>query len=175
MHHASIVIAFVAACSGSLRVRGSAATSAPAPAVPPAVEPPTYPEGLVAMVGARPQWFSGPWASEVRNGSVHAALFVNSKPVVFMATDDQGKPKARKDTVKNGAVSDGASLLGPHELAFLMAGPGPYTVKTLCYTRGPDGKFVLFGGGLRRRDEMRIVGIFRGMDCRSIAAAVATP
>lgn len=194
MRHASVITAFVVAgCSGSLNgsvkaggtagigastasPAGSAAAKGGAALAPvPDTEPPTYPNGLVAMVGAEPQWFEGPWASEVRNGSVHAALFVNSRPVVFMGTDDKGKPKARKATVKNGAENAEASLLGPNELAFLMAGPGPYMVKTLCYTRGPDGSFVLFGGGLRRRSDLRVVGILRGMDCRPIAAAVATP
>lgn len=184
MRHSIIVAIFVASCSGTMRASGSAATSVQAPASaapdppPPAVEPerePIYPDGLVAMVGAAPQWFEGPWASEVRMGRIHAALVVNGKPVVVMDTDEQGKPKARRESVKNGTERAEASLLGPQELAFLMVGPGPYMVKTLCYQRGPDGSFVLFGGGIRRRSEMRIVGVHCGIDCRPIAAAAVAP
>lgn len=140
-------------------------------------KPPTYPEGLVAMVGARPQWHDGPFAANIelaRLPGVEVAIFVNGKPVGFMDTDDKGKPRGRNVPVKNGDKDADASLLAMHETAWLMVGPGPYQVKFLCYTRGPSGTPQLFGGNARSRMSMRIVTV-TSADCGPIAAAAVAP
>lgn len=188
MRNAGSIIMFAAlvGCSGSARVAASADARDQASedlsggargrgAQETEAKPPTYPEGPVAMVGARPQWFEGPWASNIelaRLPGVQVAMFMNNKPVVFVETNEKGKPKARVAAVKNGGNNAKASLLGMHETGWLIAGPGPYQVKTLCYTEGSDGGPQLFGGGARSRTSMRIVTV-TATDCRPIAAAVA--